>query len=114
MNDCLYPSLAPYLSTLIQTILLVIVSFIAAMFLRDDAVSLGQSSPRPISSEKPIPPAQPGSPPAAQPAPVSVPDEVPLHLRSVVEGIVYVERFEENQVQVTGIVGTGKQRSEEL
>ncbi|KIJ41211.1 hypothetical protein M422DRAFT_48699 [Sphaerobolus stellatus SS14] len=87
INDCLYPKVPPYVTTLIQTILLVSVSFIAAMFLRDDGISLGQSPPRHV----PIIPASMDGTSRRQA------DEVPIHLRSLIEGVIWIEPFRGNQ-----------------
>ncbi|KAF8587412.1 hypothetical protein K439DRAFT_1630712 [Ramaria rubella] len=75
--DCLYPSIPDYLPSTLQTGLLALLSFVAALFLRDDAVSMGQTASRRFheeghDSERTV--------------------EVPIHLRAVVEMLVWVQR----------------------
>lgn len=84
--------------------MLLITAFVSAMFLRDDAVSLGQATPQHIITDAagmPIPidgqPAKPDSRPG---------DDVPLFLRAVVEGVVWVERFQD--------IHAGDDRREEI
>lgn len=73
MCGCLYPAVPDYLPSTLQTGMLLVLSFAAAVWVRDDAVSLGWTA-----SSRHVRTAGDG--------------DVPLHLRRVVETLVWVGR----------------------
>jgi len=75
VTGCIYPSIPDYLSPTVQTGMLILLSFVAALFIRDNAVSLGQTMPRHVKIS--------GDGEA---------EEVPMQLRAVVEMLVWVRR----------------------
>ncbi|KAF8480590.1 hypothetical protein JB92DRAFT_3273696 [Gautieria morchelliformis] len=75
VSGCIYPSIPDYLPPTVQTVMLILLSLAAALFIRDDAVSLGQTMPRHtlISSN-------------------GAAAEIPAHLRAVVDMVVWIRR----------------------
>ncbi|KAF8463238.1 hypothetical protein JB92DRAFT_3136522 [Gautieria morchelliformis] len=73
--QCLYPSIPDYLPSALQTGMVSLLSVIAALFVTDNTVSLGQPTPQHLSTI-----ITGGS------------EEIPEHLRSVVEMLVWVRQ----------------------
>ena len=75
VSACVYPSIPDYLPPTLQTAMLILISFIAALFIHDDAVSLGQTTPQSMPT-------------------VGVGDvnKIPVYLQGVVELLVLFSR----------------------